>query len=330
VEEYRKEEERVARARLAGLRHALPRLEWDQAQFLVSDSNEVWRVGDVVLRVCWRGDRQRLLREVELVRALPASLRAPQVLDAGHTADVTWELARYVPGIAPDDAVLDLDDTRLRALTEQLAEILRGLHAWQPPGPVRRALDAREQAHANELSVNLLCLPVPRAMTLIEPASRLHYLDPALLRSVEARIGALAEIDPFTTHHETVVHGDAHFWNTIVDEQGIAALLDYEWCRFSPVDAELPIWLHVMRVHQLRRPGRPMPPILTWLRDAYPELFAAPDLEGRLWLYALVFHLQGVLVWPPDAPERDLVAEHHVHALRELVGRPPALPWDPR
>ena len=330
MEDYRREEERIARERLVALRPALPSLDWEQARFLVSDSNEVWRVGDVVLRICWRGDRQRLLREAELVRALPAALRAPQVLDIGRAGDVTWELARYVPGVAPDDSILDLAAVQLRALTEQLAEILRALPAWRPPPSVERVLDAREQPHADELSVNLLTLPVARAMTLFEPASRLEFLDPTLLRSVERRIAALADVDAFATRHHTVVHGDAHYWNSIVDEQGIAALLDYEWCRFSPIDAELAIWLHVMRVHLLRRGGRTLPPILTWLRDAYPEMFAAPDLEGRLWLYTLVFHLRGVLVWPPDAPERDLTPEHHVHALRALVAGPPALPWDPR
>ena len=68
---------------------------------------------------------------------------------------------------------------------------------------------------------------------------------------------------------------------------------------------------------------------MRWLREDYPQLFAHPDLEGRLWLYALTFGLQGLLIWPPDAPERDLVATHHVHALRALVDAPPSAVLDP-
>jgi hypothetical protein len=331
VEDFRREEERVARERLVALMPELPRLDWHRAQFLVSDSNEIWRIGDVVLRVCWRGDRQRLLLDAEIARVLPAAVRAPEVLDRGTIGDVTWQLTRYVEGRAPDDDFLDLDPTRLQAATEDLAARLRALHAWRPPPSVASLFEAREVPRPNEVGVNLLTLPVARTMTLFGPASRLPYLDPELLRAVERRIDALASLDPFaTTDGRAVVHGDAHFWNTIVDNQGIAALLDYEWCRFSPIDAELPIWLHVLRQQRMRRPDRELPPIPMWLRDAYPEMFAFSDLEGRLWLYALVFHLHGVLVWPPDAPERDLVASHHVHALRELVDRPPTLPRDPR
>ena len=326
MEEFRKEEERVARARLAGLRHALPRLDWARAQFLVSDSNEIWRVDDVVLRVCWRGDRNRLLLDAAVARELPAAVRGPEVLDAGTTGDIAWQITRYVPGTAPGDDFFDRDSVRLQAMTEELATLLRALHAWQPPPSAAALLDARERPRPNEIGVNLLTLPVARTMTLFEPARRLPYVDPELLRAVERRVGELAPVDPFASaERRPVVHGDAHFWNTIVDAHGIAALLDYEWCRFSPIDAELAIWLHVLRQQRTRRPDREPPPILTWLRDAYPEMFASPNLEGRLWLYALVFHLHGVLVWPPDAPEHELVASHHIHALRALVERPPAL-----
>jgi len=119
------------------------------------------------------------------------------------------------------------------------------------------------------------------------------------------------------------VHGDAQVSNLVVDDRGIAALLDYEWCRTAPVDSELAIWQHILRITAITSPGSGPPPVLRWLREDYPALFAHPDLEGRLWLYALAFTLRGLLVWPPDAPESELIATHHLHALRALADAPP-------
>ena len=42
----------AARARLDALAPALPMSGWDRATWIPSNSNEVWRLDDVVLRVC--------------------------------------------------------------------------------------------------------------------------------------------------------------------------------------------------------------------------------------------------------------------------------------
>ena len=38
---------------------------------LPSDSNETWKIGELVLRICWRGDRSRLQREALVLEHLP-------------------------------------------------------------------------------------------------------------------------------------------------------------------------------------------------------------------------------------------------------------------
>ena len=48
--------------RLAIVRRAVP-LELDGAVLAESWSNDTWVTDSLVLRVCWRGDRARLLRE---------------------------------------------------------------------------------------------------------------------------------------------------------------------------------------------------------------------------------------------------------------------------
>ena len=44
---------------------------------LASDSNDTWRIGSVVLRICWRGDRDRFAREAAVTAALPPGVPYP-------------------------------------------------------------------------------------------------------------------------------------------------------------------------------------------------------------------------------------------------------------
>lgn len=59
--------------------------------------------------------------------------------------------------------------------------------------------------------------------------------------------------------------------------------------------------------------------------DWPPKLFAAADLERRLWLYALAYTMRGIIFWPPDRPEADRAPDHQLHLLRCLTQGP--LPW---
>ncbi|WP_026554733.1 hypothetical protein [Arthrobacter sp. 35W] len=60
----------------------------DDSVLLESNSNDVWAItdpdrGTVVLRICWRGDRQRMLREAAVGRELSRVVGYPEVLAAG-------------------------------------------------------------------------------------------------------------------------------------------------------------------------------------------------------------------------------------------------------
>src|SRR5687768_258922 len=80
-------------ARLAGLDAA-------RAEPIVSHSNDAWFVDGVVLRICWRGDRTRLLREATVVSQLPDDLPHAPVLDFGADPEsgLTWMTTRRLRG----------------------------------------------------------------------------------------------------------------------------------------------------------------------------------------------------------------------------------------
>jgi hygromycin-B 7''-O-kinase len=271
------------------------------AEFVGGASNDVWRFSDVVLRVCWRADRGRLLREARLLEALPPEIPHAPVVGSGRTEDLSWMLSRHVPGTPLEPAD--------RAGWGQLAAILRELHAWTPPPalfPPPPAGDAMAIWAAE-----LVPLPAQRALALVELAKALPHVDPALIDAAAERIRGLDFVDDGP---QVVVHGDAVPGNVLVHDGRITALLDFEWTRPASRDLEL--------VSLVRAAQSLDAPILRWLEDDYPELFAAPDLDRRLWLYELVYILRGIVWWPPDAPESRLTPEHHVHTLRRLLDGP--------
>ncbi|WP_406382469.1 phosphotransferase family protein [Streptomyces sp. NBC_01618] len=130
-----------------------------------------------------------------------------------------------------------LDDGERRKAIAQLADVLRALHAWQPPERVRSLLlgHLRAQPTAPEAIVGAdLCpLPVERAQALVA-----HAESPGL-DLVESRLGELAGLDPYREEPRSIVHGDLHFANLLWDKGRITAVLDFEWVRIGPPDLDL-------------------------------------------------------------------------------------------
>lgn len=312
----------AAAARLRRLQASLPRSLRADPVLVASNSNDVWLLGDAVLRVCWRGDRARFVREARLVAALPPSIPHPTVFDAGSHDDLAWTLLERVAGDALSDVWLELPPAVLADLVGQFGTMLKALHAWSPPADIARLLHEHARATPRDpaaiVDTDLVPLPLPRLITLVAAAKHLAYVDAAVIAAVTERIHELASADPFTTTWRHVIHGDAVFANVLVQDGTITALLDFEWARTGPPDLEL---VSVIRMLEDARmlADRPLPPVLGWLRAAYPQLFAAPDLERRLWLYALAYTVRGIVFWPPDRPETELFAVHQVHRLRRLM-----------
>jgi aminoglycoside phosphotransferase (APT) family kinase protein len=314
----------AASARLVRLRSAFPHAIPSDPTFVESNSNDVWLLSDRVLRVCWRGDRQRFAREARLVDALPASIPHPALIDYGTFEDLTWTLHERVAGVPLIDIWLHLPQTELRDIIAQFSGIVATLHEWTPPQEIDALLTAHEHEPPNGIEeivdAALIPLPLPRLLTLAEAASTTDYVDPTMIAAATARIQELASADPFPIASSLahVIHGDLTFVNIMVDAGQITGVLDFEWVRKGPRELEL---VSLIRMMELTRTwiGREPPPILRWLQEDYPQLFAAPDLERRLWLYALAYTMRGIIFWPPDRPEAELEPEHQLHLLRRLT-----------
>ncbi len=321
-------DEAAARWRLEQLRDGLPVGVPTDAALGAGNSNDVWLFGEYALRVCWRADRNRLLREAALSSALPAEVPHAQALDAGEGAVATWLLTARVTGRPLSEVVTQVSAPAARDLVRQHAHMLAALHAWTPPVAIRDVLTRRSPTVGTDpmttWAADLLPLPVPRLLLLLDLLAAVPFVEPDLVEAVRHRVQVLAPSDPWAGQHDAgvVTHGDAVGDNVLVHEGRITALLDFEWARLGPIDTELVSLVRAALPGPWSSPVVRRLPLLEWVAADYPALFAAPDLDERLWLAEIAYVVRGVIWWPPDVAEHELVAEHHLHALRRLVQAP--------
>lgn len=312
----------AAYVRLRNLQATLPVVHRSEPIFMESNSNDAWLIGNTVLRVCWRGDRARFIREAHLVAALPPHIPHATLIDFGSFEDLTWTLHERIAGEVLSNVWLDMPPRTLRSIIAQFSSHLAALHEWSPPAEVDLLLTehAKVVPHGIEAIVDadLISLPIPRVLDLADAAKELEYVDPLVVAGVIERINELADVDPFTTSWSHVIHGDLVFVNMIVADGQIKAILDFEWVRKGPRDLELVSLVRMLEDVRAQH-GRPIPPVLRWIQEDYPMLFDAPDLDRRLWLYALAYTVRGIVFWPPDRPEGELAPVHQIHRLRRLM-----------
>lgn len=312
-----------ATARLERVRPQLPVDPGRRAQLVESNNNDVWKIADLYLRVAWRGDRTRLAREAALMQAVGGIVPVPEVVAVGGDHSLFWSISRAAPGRPLTDLCEPPFPDQLRPAMADLALRLRHLHAWSPPPEVVDLMTSRPGQDATDpiavVGADIVPLPIPRAVALVQPLKRLDHVDGALVDAAIEKMADLSDVDVTSTGR--IIHGDVYLGNVVVQGGRISALLDFEFARLGPAELELISFVRAMDAE--RRRGIVRPPLLDWLEQDYPELFAGPDLDRRLWLYALAYTLRHILFWPPDRPEHaGLEPTHPIHRLRRLLDGP--------
>lgn len=297
-------DDEVARVRLARVARRLGlRLAGDESR-LDGASNDTWLLGEQVLRVCWRGDLDRLAREAALLDALPEEIPAPRPLDRGRDDDLSWLLMPRLPGISLADAPA----TERRGLVRELGALVRALRGWRPPAEVTAVIEAaapRDEDDALTITGKRL-VPLGRAqqLRLADYVRTLPFVPGELLDAVVERLPGRLPSEPVA-----FLHGDLTPGNVLVHEGRISGLLDWEWAWFGPASTEstLPLWWARYSSDD---------EYVAALTEQCPEIAANPD---QRWEYLAAFALRCIVHWPPDQPERDLYPDHPLLLLRDLV-----------
>lgn len=283
-------------------------------------SNDTWLIGDRVLRVCWRGDLDRMRREAELISALPPEVPCPRPVDHGRDEHLSWLLMPRVRGTTLAAHWPTAPESQLREHVAALGRLLATLRSWAPPEHVRTMIESAEPTDADDaLAITgkrLIPMSPAHQFRLVDYARTMPFVDGGLLDAVAERLLALHGRLAVRPSEFGFLHADATPGNILVHEGRITALLDYEWSCFGPLDAELVLprfWVRCQprdaRAHRF----------VDWLREDYPASFAVADFAARQWLYQAVFALRCAVHWPPTVPEHRLDPDHPVLLLRELV-----------
>lgn len=303
-----------------------------EPRLIESYSNDAWavddaRLGPVVLRVSWRGDVERLRREVLVARHMPPGARYPEVLDFGRAdlADfaLSYSITRRLAGASLEHRWTSLTTKQRRAAVSQLAAMLREVHRWRPPAIVTEPLCARpDLADGIDglLGADINPLPIDRALLLAAHARDVPHVDPGLMDAAAQLLGDCRHLelgidDPY---RHGLIHGDVNLSNLWYDESGTTVLLDMEWARFAPPLLDLQRLCEYADT-DARAAVDTYPTILRWLVEDYPEVVEDDLAAERMRLYSLTYAIRHVIVDPPGRPPAQLPAHHSLHRLRRLV-----------
>jgi hypothetical protein len=270
-------------------------------------------MGNLVLRVCWRGDTSRLLKDAAVAEALPKALHHPKVVAVGDQREVTWVLTERIDGHNLGSHWASMSRSDRRAAIHRGAEALQVLHDWVPPAAIRSRLTADSPSPASDAQtiVESCINPLPLSVTqvLIDGLERREGVDPSLVTGLRDSLRALSRHDPFDSEDaRVVVHGDLSIANVLWPDRDDISVLDFEWARWGSRDMDLPSFSDI--------PGPDVAEAFRWIYVGYPVLFAYPQLTERLWLYEIIFAVRGLLAWWPSPRQ--------LERLRRLVVEPPS------
>lgn len=279
-------------------------LKGGQLQRMAGWSNEIWSSDTHVVRIASGRFEGSLSYEAGVLRAMP-EVSCSQVVATGSENGREWMIQTRLRGANLMQLWPELDPAARKRAVMSLTQILRAVHTtpvtpatreppWraatlQPGGDLSRALRVHPSHHRRLVDANLERNTTSRA--LLE----------ATADFIAARMACFAEGD------EVLTHGDLSFANVIWDGDQ-AALVDFESAGAAPLDRELDVLLRFLATPEDFSPDGAQgaaalyTPVTGWLRQAYPELFAHPDLSSRLEVYDALWELVQLLNYPADHP----------------------------
>ena len=280
-----------------------------------SYSNDVFVGREVVLRVARPTSWTSPAYERAVLAMLPATVPHAEVLDAGVHDGREWMLLRRATGEVLGRRWPRMSRDERRRVVHQLGQALAALHAlplptgWQRPDLMPEALARR--VTPPEIAAPFQ-QPPARVHAIADAARTLPGVDHELIDEAEALVAARLPL--FAAHRRALVHADLHSENVMVDGDRLTAVLDFEAALPAAPDLELDVplrfcaWPHLPVAKEYEAQMRPedFRDVPAWLAEAYPALFAGPNLRERLEVYAVVYDLRLGVEYPgrpdPSAP----------------------------
>lgn len=255
--------------------------------------NRVW-VGDhLVIRLSDGQLPGSFLHEAQVVGLLTeTAVPHARCIGTGTSPDGMWHISERLPGRTLHQVWNELTPTDRREVVTSLGAAIRALHQvevpidFRPPWLSDALIFERRGGHR-----------APIEAGQVDQAALLPGADVELIKRAQSWMSE--RLDLFVGNARVLVHADLHPSNVMVDGTEISGLIDFEMARAQPADAELHRLLFWCARPQDVPPvpgepgldARTLLDVPGWLRDAYPQLFAVPNLRERLHAYEILWEL---------------------------------------
>ncbi|MES2344091.1 MAG: phosphotransferase [Pseudomonadota bacterium] len=267
-------------------------------------SNAIWASETHVVRIASGRFAGSLSHEAAVLRAL-TEVPCPRVTATGQVGEREWMIQTRLSGTNLMRLWPGLDLAERERAVRSLAQAMRAVHAT-PLAPDLREPPWRAAAlrPGGDPSVALRVHPIHVRRLVAANRERGTAPEPLLTAAatfIEDRLACFAD------DADALTHGDLAFANVIWDGTR-AGLVDFESGGAAPIDRELDVLLRFLGAPEAFSPdaapgsAAAYAPVLGWLRDAYPELFAHPALADRLAVYGALWELTQLMNYPSDHP----------------------------
>lgn len=287
---------------------------------IAGSTNEVWRAGEFIIRVGIVPGANRLRREAELVNYLPWGINYPAIVASGEESFGEWLIVRRQSGVALSEAWGPADRATRRRMVHQLARSVKEIHETTLTTDQLAKLQYDPTTAESVPHV----FPPERLVSMLESALELPWIDFGLVAALIEKTQSVSYA--FEQHYKYgLVHGDLHFENALVVDGKVSSVLDFEWCRPAPAEADLDVLARFCEHPDLTVGGASKVdrdsyrPVLGWIAEVYPELFSASNLRDRLMLCALAAEVPWLIAMPPTGPANTLPLFHPMNRLRDLL-----------
>jgi aminoglycoside phosphotransferase (APT) family kinase protein len=287
-------------------------------QRIESARNEVWIVGEHVVRIASNLGSHRLAQEAQVISMLPPEVPHPGVIRSGRAAFGEWTVLPRIHAHTLAHAWLELNEAQKYGAILALGRALAAVHQVDASmlRPAFLAPGSLECSHQ---------LPQARLMAVIERLRADRRVDRALVS--EAAVLAEQADAIMGPMPSTLIHGDFHLENVLFGEGMVQAVVDFEFARAGWPEVDLEVLLrfcdepqlHVVSSDATRVSRDDFKKVAGWMRAGYPELFAHPRLVERVNMCSLSYDLRDLAMFPPDRPARELPSFHPLHRVRRLL-----------
>jgi len=275
-------------------------------RILSGGMNQVYIVDDeLVIRINDGRDGRTFERESKILKTIKGRVKVPEIVFSDFSqTQMPFDIMvlKRIPGQPLVSEWSTLNDSQRRVYIMRICDELRKLHGL-PLGDIRELGEETPWATRVEQYIE----------ECLESASQDEQIDHQIVLFLKEYF-SVNKRELQNPCQQVLTHNDIHFGNILVSNGELQALLDFEYSGICPIDFELAKIINFcftpgqyVEKKLERHYDKPMPDVLKWFMEFYPELFQQRSLAVRQRLFLIPEILWGfkVAYIPKVSSDRD-------------------------